>query len=338
MKHKILFLLLCAFIIEKSFGEVEHNEKSHVVELPIPKLFDGVEIKGNIIGFMMALRGFMRDMQLGVTQADGSARVGMFIFLGDKHTLQSLATLEDQYADHPEFKSCLTIAKNDFATKITPWINYGKNTRAINLYLIGEFCKKTNRPKSYLLQWASIPEGEEIPSFHKNITSAQVLDEFLTDLEAFFESFIKSCPKATQQFMYNFKLKAIKKIAMELLEAEAIEEQYLQALYIKEHIVSQVLHIFEQDKKLQESLNKKVVPDKQDVKMVLVRLLEQDKERMQQLLKILLPLLDSKKITDALVRQEIIAEVRKTVDATNQTIEKDSIKQILKRILHHKEQ
>lgn len=334
MKRKIVLAIMCMLSCT-CLAEIGMGEKSNTVELPIPKLFDGVEIKGNIIGFMMALRGFMRDMQFGITQADGGARVGMFTFLGEKHTLKSLAALESAHENNPELRACLLSAKNDFATKITPWIQYGKNTRMVNIYLIETFCKKVNKPKSYLLQWATIQEGDEIPAFHKNIITLKTLDEFLTDLEAFFESFIKSCPKATQQFMYNFKLKAIKKLATEILEVEAEHESYLQMAYIKEYLIAQLLRAFEQNKVLQESLSKKMHPDKQEVALVLGRLLEEDKERMQKLLKILMPLIESKKITDVALRQEIIVEVRKSIDSTNQAIEKDIVKQIFKRLLHH---
>lgn len=67
--------------------------------------------------------------------------------------------------------------------------------------LVGEFCRKHQRNKSFLVRWTMIADDQEFVIFNRAMTSCALLDEFCSDLRDFLKDVIESCPKGWQQFL-----------------------------------------------------------------------------------------------------------------------------------------
>jgi len=96
--------------------------------------------------------------------------------------------------------SVLEKIREDFIAVNAPFMDQTMGTKALLLQLIEEFCCKHNLQKSFLLEWASVPDGLEIPFFDKSMTTNCILAEFCADLRLFLGDLVTSCPKGMAQF------------------------------------------------------------------------------------------------------------------------------------------
>jgi hypothetical protein len=97
-------------------------------------------------------------------------------------------------------------AKEEFKRINAPYLESVQGTKAIMEMLIEESCQARGRTDSFLLEWSIVPEGQEMESFEKNITTFRSFDVFCTDLTNFLQDVIVSCPKACAQAGLNIKL------------------------------------------------------------------------------------------------------------------------------------
>jgi hypothetical protein len=90
--------------------------------------------------------------------------------------------------------------RSDFIEVNAPFMEQTMGTKTLLLQLIEEFCCKHNLPRSFLLEWASVPDGDEIPFFEQSMTNTRILAQFCADLTLFLEDLVNSCPKGMAQF------------------------------------------------------------------------------------------------------------------------------------------
>jgi hypothetical protein len=322
----LLFGISCS-LINRAMAEQQHPEP---VKLPIPSFADGKVITGEGVNFMMMLRRDVRRMQLG-TSEQGKIK-GCFVYKNQHYTLKELIALESTAGNDRAFKACLKAGKDEFMAKMAPWIGYGKGVKKVLTLLITEFCKRSNKPNSYLQQWGILGEGEEEKFFENEINSAHKFDLFLTDMVGLFEALISSCPKAVEQFTHEMRMKALRKSAETIILEESTSNEYLTHPHIQETIIEQLIHHVERDLITNGSISHTVQPDKLELKKFLELIIQQDKEKMETIRKIVMPMI-AKKVAEAAAQEEFIWEVRKTLDNSSEPIEKEVIKRIVARLL-----
>lgn len=322
-----------ALVFVLAYGSM-HNTKAEQpqepVKLPIPSFVDGKVVDAAGINFMMMLRRDIRRMQLGM-QEQGKTK-GCFVYRNEHHTLKSLIDIEPTCSNDPAFKECLKAGKDEFMAKMAPWIGYGKGFKKVITLLITEFCKRSNKPNSYLQQWGMLDDGEEQRFFENEINTAHKFDLFLTDMVGLFEALISSCPKAVEQFTHEMRMKALRKSAETIILQEVSSNDYLTHPHIQETIIDQLIHHVERDMATNGSTSHTVQPDKVELKKFLETIIEEDKEKMATIRKIVMPMI-AKKITDTAEQEEFVWVVRKTLDSSNEPVEKEVIKRIVARHL-----
>lgn len=105
----------------------------------------------------------------------------------------------DAYRD--DLAPVFMVAKEDVLKILQPFSKKMMGAKKFLFKLVEEFCQKRNRPKSFLLHWSTIADGQEFVIFNKTMTSCKILDEFSTDLTNFLKDVIDSCPRGWQQFL-----------------------------------------------------------------------------------------------------------------------------------------
>lgn len=179
-------------------------------------LVDGLSIgiDGPTIGLMLKVRKQIKDLQIGSLDKE-RGRIGKYHFEGKLHSIRELAQLENQWEqeylqanDKTLFEKrlqsahpILVQARKDYELLVIDFLELARGTKDIMVQLIEECCKNRNKPENCLLRdWSHTKEGDEIDSFHNNVTSFRIFDTFCTDIIDFLEDLINSCPKALAQF------------------------------------------------------------------------------------------------------------------------------------------
>ncbi len=143
-----------------------------------------------------------RINQLDLTQALKSKKNEvLFMHAHDKKALE-IALIELEEARQKKlarYQPALRRAKDEFIAINEPYLASAKGAKAIMEKLIEESCQLRNRGDSFLLDWARVPEGEEMKSFDRNTTTLRALDTACADLANFLTDVISSCPKACAQ-------------------------------------------------------------------------------------------------------------------------------------------
>ncbi len=115
---------------------------------------------------------------------------------------EAYTSLQKEHAIYREdLAPVFIIVKEDVLKILQPFSKKMTGAKKFLFKLVEEFCQKRNRPKSFLLQWSTIADGQEFVIFNKTMTSCKVLDEFSTDLTHFLKDVIDSCPRGWQQFL-----------------------------------------------------------------------------------------------------------------------------------------
>jgi len=94
-----------------------------------------------------------------------------------------------------EFNLVLNKMKQEFMNFTRPLLGQAAAARRTNLHLIQEWCAKTNRPHSLLLNWGAIEEEAALLR-----ASAIEFKQFCNDLKDFLHDLMYSCPKGRQLF------------------------------------------------------------------------------------------------------------------------------------------
>lgn len=300
------------------------------MKLPLPEGVDGNEVNGEGVAFMYKVRRDIKKIQYGEPTKDGVLE-GYYLFEGKKHSIHTLCELEDKHAGDVTLKSCLEKGKNDFAEKILPWAEEGRRVKRTTLFFMNEFCEMTKRKESYLLLWGKSAEGDEVNAFMKEVNNFKRFNSFLTDLADFFEVLIRSCPIATEQFISKTKRLTQQRVALQMVEEEALTDSYLKVPYNKEHVKNVFLHRIEKDTDITSQPLSQI--NKEPYKKLLTTIVREDKAKTAAIEKIAAALFDHEKVKDAPQKELLVVAIKKELDLSNQKIEKETIKKLLLHLL-----
>lgn len=115
---------------------------------------------------------------------------------------QAMSVLKkEQDAYQQELAPVFIKVKEDVLKVLAPFSKKIKGAKKFLYKLVEEFCQKRQKPQSFLLNWATIADGQEFVIFNKTMTNCNMLDSFSTDLTMFLKDVIDSCPKGWQQFL-----------------------------------------------------------------------------------------------------------------------------------------
>ncbi len=176
-----------------------------ILESTVIRSLDGIwpAFDGGTILNMVHLKNTYSKMNLGQLDPKTKERTGLYTFKGKKHSIVSLAEIENTYKDaasQKELQQLLTTIKNDFIKLNERFIKQVQTFKDMVVTLMRESCAKHNMLNSFMLTWAETQAGKETDSFNKNMTSFTKLNVFLNDLCNFLQDLYDSCPKGRAQF------------------------------------------------------------------------------------------------------------------------------------------
>ncbi|HZW61692.1 MAG TPA: hypothetical protein VFF04_05705 [Candidatus Babeliales bacterium] len=235
-KSVLLVLILIPLALNAKTGESSNKPREEHIFLSSELLAfaDGksIGINAEYIGFILQILRELSKMQEGEKEISGSMR-GLFLLNGNWQSIRSLRKIEAelelewcQLQQHQSdnsatmqraiseckskqaaMKHCLYEACEYFVAKILPFNAHARGIRSLTMELIKESCTARSRTDSYLLNWGACEEGKEAETIHRDVTSFQAFDVFLTDLIHFLKDLVYSCPKAREAFKAMVKQK-----------------------------------------------------------------------------------------------------------------------------------
>ena len=140
-----------------------------------------------------------------------------YIYDGEKHSMRSLAHIEEYLEEHKdtlgelmytkkmvELKTLLKYAQADFLQIVEPFLLNVRGTKDLMNALVEESCKKRELKKCYLLDWAHYGKDiDESSIIKQDITSIKMLAQFCTELVNFLADLAHSCPHALASIKKN---------------------------------------------------------------------------------------------------------------------------------------
>lgn len=198
-------IFLCLTLLHLGALATEASRKitgNTILNSKLLKMIDGKSfgIDGRKIRAMLIIRTHILHMLHGTLK--NNQRVGSYVLDNKHYTVKELyeseknGTLPNQNA-----RGWLKIVKEDFATKIEPFLELGRGSKPEMLILIEESLRLHKRQNSILHMWAQEPEGDDMVGFDREVQSFEHHFVFLNDLLNFLDDLISSAPKACQQFL-----------------------------------------------------------------------------------------------------------------------------------------
>lgn len=140
-----------------------------------------------------------------------------YIYDGEKHSIRSLAHIEEYLEDHKdtlgeimytkkmvELKTLLKYAQADFLQIVEPFLLNVRGTKDLMNALVEESCKKRDLKKCYLLEWAHYGKDiDETTIIKRDISSVKMLAQFCSELVNFLADLAHSCPHALASIKKN---------------------------------------------------------------------------------------------------------------------------------------
>lgn len=218
------------------------------LESAVLGIADGTFITADKIEYTRKFCGKLLSFILGEPMQNNQ-RKGKYNLCGKNYSVEDLARIEMELnhsvGDEKTLKirtaleELLTRAKADFIVQSSEFIESGRGAKNIMTILIQEFCQKSNRQDSFLLDWAMTKEGQESTAFERHITSFNDYYHFLSDLVNFLRILSHSCPKAETQFKDRVaKWGAVKEILPIVLKKAHIKGEHINEIeflkYLKE--------------------------------------------------------------------------------------------------------
>lgn len=195
-------VLTFALMIAPLCNADKKEESKYPINVPHAidgRLAEGFCIDGHQIHNMLYIVKEVQARHLGDTSGTHH-RTGHYECEGNKYSIHDLALLEAQGALTPALKAMLPVVIDDLLAVAEPFIEQGRNVKAMTLQFLNEWAAHHHREQSFLLHWSSQEDGKEIEIFKQEVTSFAQLHEFCRDLVSFLSDLIKSCPHALEQF------------------------------------------------------------------------------------------------------------------------------------------
>jgi hypothetical protein len=218
------------------------------LESPVLGMADNTFITADKIEYMRKFCGKLLSIILGELMSNNQ-RKGKYNLLGKNCSIEDLARIEKELSNainddktlkiRAALEELLTRAKADFIVQSSEFIESGRGAKNIMTILIQEFCQKSNRQDSFLLDWARTKEGQESTTFERHIRSFNDYYHFLSDLVNFLRVLSHSCPKAETQFKDRVaKWGAVKEILPVVFKKAHIKGEHINEIeflkYLKE--------------------------------------------------------------------------------------------------------
>jgi hypothetical protein len=161
-----------------------------------------IGVTGESIALIKQYQSEIMKILLGEKTKSTNARIGKYVFDGQKYSMQELSKLETEQENSSRFKAVLRTIRDDFENVSRPFqtILQDPSIKKIMGYLIEESCTKRNRLNSLLYIWSQTPEKNEYELFELHIKSIRDFEIFLIDLNNFLGDLAFSCPRAYAQF------------------------------------------------------------------------------------------------------------------------------------------
>ncbi|MBA2307107.1 hypothetical protein H0W26_03175 [Candidatus Dependentiae bacterium] len=152
--------------------------------------------------------GIIKISAQGIPDPSRSSKIDYLMFRNQPQTLKALIELEKQVhtfssTERAEFDILFKKVKEYFAKCNAILLEDAHGAQDIMMKLINEFCRKRNRPESFLLTWKKGSSENEL--YNNSMTSFRVLHIFSTDLMNFLADLVISCPKALKAFNDSIK-------------------------------------------------------------------------------------------------------------------------------------
>ncbi len=205
----IVVLIALCFLAAESLQAVANKQQEIFFKNPVIHKLDGIKLGSASIGIdgptihdMLWLIKQMKIMVQGTADRN-SPVVKKYEFEGKSYTLGELVKLEDTLT--PEQRAAfngttLHIARQDFEVKTHVFLIQIRTLKALVVELIDEWCETCHKQDSLLKVWGSQEVGTEFDYFHKHVSSARQLVQFMADLKDFLTKLIQSCPNAWEEF------------------------------------------------------------------------------------------------------------------------------------------
>jgi hypothetical protein len=211
------------------------------------KLADGTFINADKIEYIRKYRRKLLEFILGEMQPNNQ-RKGKYHLSGKNYSIEELARIEREVGlvvneknlkSRTALEEILTRAKADFIVQSNEFIESGRGAKNIMIVLIQEYCQKSNRLDSFLLEWAKTKEGQESTMFERQVNSFNDYYYFLSDLVNFLSVLTHSCPKAETQFRDRVaKWSMVKEILPTVLKKAHVRSEHINEIeflkYLKE--------------------------------------------------------------------------------------------------------
>ena len=224
------------------------------LESSVIKLADGTFINADKIEYTRKYRRKLLDFILGDLQPNNQ-RKGKYHLFGKYYSIEELARIEQEVSvvsneknlkTRATLEEILTRAKADFIVQSSEFIESGRGAKNIMIVLIQEYCQKSNRLDSFLLEWSKTKEGQESTMFERQVNSFNDYYHFLSDLVNFLSVLTHSCPKAETQFRDRVaKWSAVKEILPTVLKKAHIRSEHINEIeflkYLKERYLDSIM-------------------------------------------------------------------------------------------------
>jgi len=213
MNKKLLTIAVSVLIYPFFFIANSITKTAHVIlNSPLLDFIDGKSyaINGKVYGLILQVRKEVREMLLGVFNANGQL-IGLYLFNGKYVSISDLAKLEASiHASGDEKKitelqNLLAKIKEDFLEVTKGYVENIKPFKNQILGLLKESCRAHNKPKSFLLKWGEELDGDEGKLLREKITSFKEFEQFCIDLAGYLEDMAYSCVKAKALFIELIK-------------------------------------------------------------------------------------------------------------------------------------
>lgn len=225
MKRNLVFLfLLCFNFLKAALGQekiIINSKALHFVDGTALMDIDNMYF---FITYMLGMRfGFtpevchykgLNNTNLEMLQKLFSIEK-IFTLDGTRYTLKELVELEREFkknnahlltGDHKRdravmknFSAVLEEVIQAFEKVAEPYMEEVKGTKEFMVQLLEKWSEQANKPDTYLLAWSNNANDEKV-HLRADLTSLEVVDEFLDDLVSFMFALIDSCPKSVKKY------------------------------------------------------------------------------------------------------------------------------------------
>lgn len=199
MLKKMVFPILLLF--STHFYTIRSEHKHHFITLEhwALRLVDGKTpgMNGDACIDCLQVRGLINKLLRGEPNPATKTFIKSYELDGVKVSLDDLVTMEIEgtITNKKGFDACLSAMKEEFINFTEPLLGEAEIARQTNIHLVHEWCEKSGRHDSLILNWGTVDERKLLQE-----ASAQEFRQFCLDLKNFLHDLMYNCPKGRDHF------------------------------------------------------------------------------------------------------------------------------------------